>query len=140
MGGRAKWLAGAVLGSFACLGCQAPEANQVPWYRGIPSNLTARNSLEAEMWRRQHGRDGDGPPIPSRVVVGPLGSPNETVIPPPMLDEPAGPGEAEGEDAPRAPAKLPAELEPPLQAPSSSEAPSPKKATKAQPVSSRRVR
>lgn len=72
----------------AVLGCQAPDSNTVPWWRGIPGRLTSASSLEAEMWRRQHGAPGEGPSLPSRVIVGPLGSPGETIpSPEPLLDD-----------------------------------------------------
>jgi len=72
----------------ATIGCQAPDSSTVPWWRGIPARLTTASSLEAEMWRRQHGAPGEGPALPSRVIVGPLGSPGETIVAPdPMVDE-----------------------------------------------------
>lgn len=64
------------------LGCQAPEANNVPFWRGIPARLTTASSLEAENWRRQHGYPGEAQPIPSRVIIGPLVAKGEAVATP----------------------------------------------------------
>lgn len=73
------------LGCFG--GCQAPDANRVPWYRGLPALVAAPNSLEAEMWRRQHGRPGGGPGLPREPVVGPLGPADAPVNAPAPDDE-----------------------------------------------------
>src|SRR5262245_39065418 len=92
--------ASSVLAGFALTGCQAPEQNRVPWWRGIPARLTALNSLEAEMWRRQHGFPGEGPPLPSQDFIGPLERPQRQVEPPmptdePQLESPRGKNESE---------------------------------------------
>lgn len=88
------------LGLTAILtGCQAPESTVVPWWRGIPARLTTASSLEAEAWRRQHGYPGESPPIPSRVIIGPLGEPGESIpAPGPLLDEPQANESAPGEE------------------------------------------
>ncbi len=82
-----------VVGGIATLiGCQNPNLGYVPWYRGIPANLMAKNSLEAEVWRQQRTGIVEGWPIPPAPVVrDPIGEPETISRPPaaPVDEEPA---------------------------------------------------
>lgn len=75
------------LGLFFTGGCQSPESNHVPWYRGIPAKWTAANSLEAETWRRQRTGYSEGWPTPPQPVVSALGEADAGIAPPPPADE-----------------------------------------------------
>lgn len=58
-----------MVGSFAVVGCHGPDLAYVPWYRGIPANFLAKNSLEAEVWRQQRTGVVEGWPLPPITVV-----------------------------------------------------------------------
>ncbi|MFO0816499.1 MAG: hypothetical protein U1A77_01075 [Pirellulales bacterium] len=53
----------------AAVGCHGPGMTYVPWYRGIPANFLAKNSLEAEVWRQQRTGVVEGWPVPPNPVV-----------------------------------------------------------------------
>src|SRR5262245_26422736 len=81
MSGRRRWITCSllVLGTLAVsTGCE-PARTQVPWWRGIPSNFMAKNSLEAEAWRIQHrGPPPAEPELQQYVVHAPLAAGSST--------------------------------------------------------------
>ena len=83
----------------ALVGCHGPDLNYVPWYRGIPGNFLAKNSLEGEVWRQQRTGVVEGWPTPPVPVVRdpiPLAgtpeaspvAPEEEELPAPALEGP----------------------------------------------------
>lgn len=86
-----------VAGIGAVVGCQGPGMTYVPWYRGIPANFLAKNSLEAEVWRQQRTGIVEGWPVPPNPVVPdpiPLaGSPRELAPDDELDDESSGAAE-----------------------------------------------
>ncbi|MFO0903493.1 MAG: hypothetical protein U0939_10860 [Pirellulales bacterium] len=82
---------------FTFVGCQGPDLNYVPWYRGIPGNFLAKNSLEGEVWRQQRTGVVEGwptPPVP--VVRDPIplaGTPEASPLAPEEEELPSPPPE-----------------------------------------------
>jgi len=63
------WAVASGMAIAMLVGCRGPDLNYVPWYRGIPGNFLAKNSLEGEVWRQQRTGIVEGWPTPPVPVV-----------------------------------------------------------------------